>query len=46
LIVLVTGALGWAPRYGFGEFLEAFRRGDAGHYPFAGLPQWGLSGEI
>jgi nucleoside-diphosphate-sugar epimerase len=34
--------LGWRPRYGFPEFLEAFRRGDTGHYPFAGLPQWGV----
>lgn len=34
--------LGWRPSYGFGEFLEAHRRGDRSHYPFAGLPQWGL----
>lgn len=34
--------LGWRPRRGFGEFIEAHRRGDRRHYPFAGLPQWGL----
>ena len=34
--------LGYSPRYGFGEFLEALRVGDTAHYPFAGLAQWGL----
>ena len=34
--------LGYAPRYGFGEFLSAFRAGNDAHYPFAGLPQWGV----
>jgi UDP-glucose 4-epimerase len=34
--------LGYQPRYTFTEFLEALRRDDPGHYPFAGLPHWGV----
>jgi nucleoside-diphosphate-sugar epimerase len=34
--------LGWEPEHGFGEFLDAYRRGDRGYYPFADLPQWGI----
>jgi nucleoside-diphosphate-sugar epimerase len=34
--------LGYEPRHGFAEFLEAFRAGDEAYYPFAGLPQWGV----
>jgi UDP-glucose 4-epimerase len=34
--------LGWQPKHGFGEFLDAYRRGDTGYYPFAELPQWGV----
>jgi nucleoside-diphosphate-sugar epimerase len=34
--------LGYRPRFGFGEFLDALRRGDESHYPFASLPQWGV----
>ena len=34
--------LGYRPRYGFDEFLDALRRDDRAHYPFAELPQWGL----
>jgi UDP-glucose 4-epimerase len=34
--------LGWQPRRNFGEFVDAWRAGDESHYPFAGLPQWGL----
>jgi nucleoside-diphosphate-sugar epimerase len=34
--------LGYEPRYGFGEFLAALDAGDESHYPFAGLPQWGV----
>jgi UDP-glucose 4-epimerase len=34
--------LGYRTQFGFGEFLDALRRGDASHYPYAGLPQWGL----
>jgi UDP-glucose 4-epimerase len=36
--------LGYEPRYGFGEFLDALRRDDRAHYPFAGRPQWGVDG--
>jgi len=32
--------LAYAAKYGFGEFLDAWRRDDRAHYPFAGLPQW------
>ena len=35
--------LAYRPAYNFGEFLEALRRDDRAHYPFAGLPQWGLA---
>jgi UDP-glucose 4-epimerase len=34
--------LGWQPRHGFAEFLDAWRRQDTSYYPFAGLPQWGV----
>ncbi|MCP9487286.1 MAG: NAD(P)-dependent oxidoreductase [Gaiellaceae bacterium MAG52_C11] len=34
--------LGFAPRHGFAEFLDAFRRGDSAYYPSAGETQWGL----
>jgi nucleoside-diphosphate-sugar epimerase len=34
--------LGYSPRYNFGQFLEAFRRGDTSYYPFANLPHWGV----
>ncbi len=34
--------LGYAPRYNFGGFLDALRRDDPHHYPFAGLPRWGV----
>ena len=34
--------LGYAPRFDFAAFLDALRRGDREHYPFAGLPQWGV----
>ena len=34
--------LGYRPRFGFSEFLDAWRAGDTSHYPYAGLPQWGL----
>jgi UDP-glucose 4-epimerase len=33
--------LGYAPRWGFDEFLEALRDGDTRDYPFLGLPHWG-----
>jgi nucleoside-diphosphate-sugar epimerase len=33
--------LGWQPRYGFGEFLDAHRRGDRDH-PLANEGQWGV----
>ena len=34
--------LGYAPRYNFGEFLDAWRADRHEHYPFAELPQWGV----
>jgi UDP-glucose 4-epimerase len=34
--------LGYRPRYNFTEFLAAWRADDATHYPFAGLPWWGV----
>src|SRR5919112_2174579 len=34
--------LGYAPRYNFPEFLEALKRGDGSHYPYADLPWWGV----
>jgi hypothetical protein len=34
--------LGWRPRYGFGEFLDAHRRGDRTHHPYSTAQQWGL----
>ena len=34
--------LSYRPRYGFGEFIDAFRRDDRRHYPFADLPWWGV----
>ena len=34
--------LGYEPRFNFGEFLDALRRDDRGHYPFADLPWWGV----
>jgi nucleoside-diphosphate-sugar epimerase len=34
--------LGYAPRFNFGEFLDALRRGDASHHVAADLPQWGV----
>jgi UDP-glucose 4-epimerase len=33
--------LGYQPRYDFAAFLDAWRRGDRGHYPFADMPWWG-----
>ena len=33
--------LGYRPRYDFGAFLDALRRDDRAHYPFAELPWWG-----
>ena len=37
--------LGYRPRHGFAEFLEALRADDRAYYPFAGLPQWGVEPE-
>ena len=37
--------LGYATRFGFGEFLDAWRAGHAEHYPFAGLAQWGVDAD-
>lgn len=37
-----ASGLGYRPSYGFGAFLDAWRRGDQGHYPSAGEPQWGV----
>jgi nucleoside-diphosphate-sugar epimerase len=34
--------LGYRPRYDFAAFLDAWRRGDLGHYPYAGEPWWGM----
>jgi hypothetical protein len=34
--------LGYCPRYGFGEFIDALRRDDRHHYPYADLPWWGV----
>lgn len=34
--------LGYQPQYNFGEFLRAFQAGNPAHYPFAGLPWWGV----
>lgn len=34
--------LGYRPRFNFAEFLAAYRAGNPGHYPFAGLPWWGV----
>jgi nucleoside-diphosphate-sugar epimerase len=34
--------LGYRPRWGFGEFLDAVRADDTSRYPFLGLPQWGV----
>jgi nucleoside-diphosphate-sugar epimerase len=34
--------LGFQPVYGFGEFLEAWRRDDRGFYPFADATRWGV----
>src|SRR5215218_2365157 len=34
--------IGYAPRYNFPEFLEALKRGDGSHYPYADLPWWGV----
>ena len=33
--------LGYRPQYGFDSFLQAFRRGDSTHYPYAHEPWWG-----
>lgn len=35
--------LGYAPRYDFGAFLDALRRNDPSHYPFADVPRWGVA---
>ena len=37
-------ALGYRPRYDFAAFLDAWRRGDTGHYPYADEPRWGVEG--
>jgi UDP-glucose 4-epimerase len=34
--------LGYEPRYDFGAFVEALRRGDTSHHVAADLPQWGV----
>ena len=34
--------LGYEPEYNFGQFLEAWRVGNEEHYPFAGIPHWGV----
>jgi nucleoside-diphosphate-sugar epimerase len=34
--------LGYEPRFNFGEFLDALRRGDTAHHVAADLPQWGV----
>ncbi len=34
--------LGYSPQYDFGAFLDALRRGDPGHYPYAQEPWWGV----
>ena len=36
--------LGYQPSYDFGAFVDAWRRGDRDHYPFAGEPWWGAEG--
>jgi nucleoside-diphosphate-sugar epimerase len=37
--------LGYRPRWGFTEFLDALRAGDPGRYPFLDLPSWGVEGK-
>ncbi|HUC93470.1 MAG TPA: NAD(P)-dependent oxidoreductase [Paenibacillus sp.] len=34
--------LGYRPQYNFGEFYEALRTDNEGHYPYANLPWWGI----
>ena len=34
--------LGYQPEYNFDGFLQALETGDAQHYPFVGLPWWGV----
>ncbi|MGC4044309.1 MAG: NAD(P)-dependent oxidoreductase [Armatimonas sp.] len=34
--------LGYRPRYNFDGFLRALQSGEAGYYPYAGLPWWGV----
>ena len=36
--------LGYRPEYDFPAFLDAWRRGEPGHYPYAGEPWWGVNG--
>jgi UDP-glucose 4-epimerase len=35
-------SLGYRPRWGFAEFLDAVREDDRDRYPFIGLPHWGV----
>lgn len=34
--------LGYQPEYNFDRFLQALEAGDAQHYPYVGLPWWGV----
>ena len=34
--------LGYRPRYNFPDFFEALNGGDRSHYPYEGLPWWGV----
>jgi nucleoside-diphosphate-sugar epimerase len=34
--------MGYRPRYGFGEFLAAYREGDTSHCPVLGSAWWGV----
>jgi hypothetical protein len=34
--------LSYRPRYNFPEFVAAYKAGNTAHYPFAGLPWWGV----
>lgn len=36
--------LGYRPEYDFAAFVDAWRRGDPSHYPYAGEPWWGVDG--
>jgi nucleoside-diphosphate-sugar epimerase len=41
---LAREVLGYQPEYDFAAFLDALRREDRGHYPYAHEPWWGVDG--